>query len=239
MKISIKYIVLAILILFIAAFVGGGLVGLKKGKNSLNATIDSLNAKISYYTVVIDGSNSYIAEKEQEITTLRRAIRNGDIEKEELRKLNIKHLSEITRLKLRIDTLIQNISHTGAMVRVDTVIVEGRKENALLLPFSFSQQDEYLDLYGTFNLKGDLAIDLSLDAPVDLWVDAGNKRNPPKAIVTSKSTYINVLSIESIRVDMPKPKKYGIGLQIGWGLTKELKTSPYIGVGLSYNLIRF
>jgi len=65
------------------------------------------------------------------------------------------------------------------------------------------------------------------------------KEKTPSIIITSENSYIKTLSVSSIKFDMPKPKKYGIGLQIGWGLTKELKTSPYIGVGLSYNLIRF
>ena len=36
-----------------------------------------------------------------------------------------------------------------------------------------------------------------------------------------------------------KIKHWGIGPQIGFGLTTDLKFKPYIGVGISYNLIRF
>lgn len=36
-----------------------------------------------------------------------------------------------------------------------------------------------------------------------------------------------------------KAKKFGIGVQVGYGLNNEFKPSPYIGVGLSYNILTF
>ncbi|MDY6025962.1 DUF6808 domain-containing protein [Bergeyella zoohelcum] len=36
-----------------------------------------------------------------------------------------------------------------------------------------------------------------------------------------------------------RPKQVGIGFQFGYGLTQDFKVQPYMGVGLSYNLIRF
>lgn len=36
-----------------------------------------------------------------------------------------------------------------------------------------------------------------------------------------------------------RPKPIGIGLQFGYGITDNFKISPYMGVGVSYNLIRF
>lgn len=35
------------------------------------------------------------------------------------------------------------------------------------------------------------------------------------------------------------PKRFGLGLQIGYGYTLDKKPQPYVGVGLSYNLLRF
>ena len=39
----------------------------------------------------------------------------------------------------------------------------------------------------------------------------------------------------------PKPKRWGIGVQVGYGLslTPAPKFAPYIGVGISYNLFNF
>ncbi len=36
-----------------------------------------------------------------------------------------------------------------------------------------------------------------------------------------------------------RPKRWGIGIQTGYGITLDGRPQPYIGVGLSYNLIRF
>jgi len=48
---------------------------------------------------------------------------------------------------------------------------------------------------------------------------------------------------EYIYIDPPeqKPKRFGIGIQAGYGVafTKQPTYAPYIGVGISYNLIRF
>lgn len=41
--------------------------------------------------------------------------------------------------------------------------------------------------------------------------------------------------------DNPKPKRWGIGIQVGYGVTmsRTPQFSPYIGVGISYNLFNF
>ena len=245
MKISIKYIVLAILILFIAAFVGGGLVGLKKGKNSLNATIDSLNAKISHYTVELNNKTIYVTEVEQEMETLKQAIRDGDVEKEELRKLNIKQINELTRLRLRIDTLLADIEHSGEIVFdlsdliIESVIDSTDKYNSIKLPFHFNKKDKWLELYGAFSSEGKLDISLEMDAPIDVWGVLKKKEKTPSVMVTSENPYIKTLTLSSIKFDMPKTRRYGIGINVGYGITKEATLSPYIGVGLSYNIIRF
>ena len=36
-----------------------------------------------------------------------------------------------------------------------------------------------------------------------------------------------------------KPKRVGIGVQFGYGLSTNFKITPYVGLGLSYNLISF
>lgn len=38
---------------------------------------------------------------------------------------------------------------------------------------------------------------------------------------------------------VPKPKPWGIGLQVGATTTDFKEVKPYIGIGISYNLIRF
>lgn len=37
----------------------------------------------------------------------------------------------------------------------------------------------------------------------------------------------------------PKPKRWGVGVQAGVGLNTQFKPMPYVGVGISYNIIQF
>ena len=65
----------------------------------------------------------------------------------------------------------------------------------------------------------------------------------------TKAPGVKLLDAESVLIidkpgDLPgaplvKPKKFGIGFQVGGTLTKEFMPTPYIGIGLSYNIIRF
>jgi len=238
MKIKVRYIVLALLIVFATTFLIGGWIGLRKGRSSLQPSIDSLNAQISYYTVVINGSKNYIAEQEQEISTLRQAKRNGDIKNEELTKLNIARVNEITRLKLRIDTLLDSVSHTGVIVHVDTII-NNEQGNALLLPFHFEKKDQWLSLYGTFDTQGELGIDLSMDAPVDVWGVMKKKGSVPSIMITSENPYIKTLSLSSIRFDMPKKKRYNVSLSAGYGVGKNLQLTPIVAITLGKTIFRF
>ena len=52
------------------------------------------------------------------------------------------------------------------------------------------------------------------------------------SIVVFKDKIIDKLVI-------PKPKPFGIGLQLGATTTDFKEVKPYIGIGISYNLIRF
>ncbi|GAA4328636.1 DUF6808 domain-containing protein [Flaviaesturariibacter amylovorans] len=43
----------------------------------------------------------------------------------------------------------------------------------------------------------------------------------------------------TVQLPAPKPKRWGIGLQVGYGYQLGAQPAPYVGVGLSRNLIRF
>ena len=56
--------------------------------------------------------------------------------------------------------------------------------------------------------------------------------------VSNANPYTRTAGLMSYRIEEKKAKKLGIGLQIGYGLQQGLKPKPYLGIGLSYNLIR-
>jgi len=61
------------------------------------------------------------------------------------------------------------------------------------------------------------------------------------AEVTNENPYTSTKTIRSYRVETPKPKRLGIGFNVGYGITfdKTYKPilRPYIGIGLQYNII--
>lgn len=69
------------------------------------------------------------------------------------------------------------------------------------------------------------------------------------SLLGGKKTYIDISSpdknlkingVENFTKDISStPTKIGLGIQVGYGVNSDLKAAPYIGVGVSYNLIRF
>jgi hypothetical protein len=239
--IKTKWIVGAVIIAILALFITGYVLGHKKADRASQAAKQALNKEISRLTVEINDQTVYITSIEQELKTERQARKDSDISREELRKLNLKQANEITRLKLRVDTLLEDVEHNGQIIHIDTVTIEGNPANAILLPFSFTKKDEYLQLNGTFNSQGKLDISLKIDVPLDIWTGISKETKKPICIATSKNEYINVLSISSLKLDTQKPKRYGIGIMAGYGinLSGTVKANPVLGVGISYNVIRF
>ena len=59
--------------------------------------------------------------------------------------------------------------------------------------------------------------------------------------IINQSPYVKVDNIRTFRIKTPvyKPKQWGVGVQIGYGINRidnKFQTSPYIGIGISYNL---
>lgn len=62
------------------------------------------------------------------------------------------------------------------------------------------------------------------------YVQFDIKNRNPNTVITQVNAYRQML---------PQPKRFGIGIQGGYGFSKGLTPQPYVGVGISYNLIRF
>jgi hypothetical protein len=240
-QLKTKYVIIAIIGVFLALFIIGYIIGQRRGESASNSVISALNSEIRHYIVRIGDDSVYIAQKEQEIKTVKQAKKDGDIRNEELRKLNLKQVNEISRLKLRIDTLLSDISHTGQIIHTDTVYIDSISHNAILLPFSFNKTDQWLNLQGKFNNQGKLDISLKMDVPVDLWTGIEKKSKKPICVITTKSPYVNTLSIKSQKFDLPKINKWSIGFSVGYGIVflTEIKTAPFAGITLTRSIVRF
>jgi len=241
MKIKTRNIIIAIILALIGIFIFGYISGKKKGDRASQAVISSLNSTLLTYSTTLNKTKVTVSQQEQLILTQREAIKKDSLTREELRKLNLSQVNEISRLKFRIDTLIQDISHNGQVVHLDTVFLDKRTGNAILLPFEFTKKDQFLNLMGSFDGNGKLDLSIKMDVGVDLYLGTDKTTKKPTASLVSNNTYLNTLSINSIKMDTPKDKRYGIGLQGGYGVMfgSPLRSGFYLGAGFSYSIIRW
>lgn len=243
-----KYLVIAVLMALLAIFFGGWYVGSQKVKKASEVAQNALKDTIEKLTVQINDTEYQLTKTEQELITEKELRKQDIIDKETLKALNIKHLNEITKLRLRIDTLVEDVIHNGQIIIVqnnrinslaDSVIANKTDQKAILLPFSFYKQDKWLDLKGNFDNNGKLGIALKLDSiDVDVISSIDKKSKKNTINILTDCPYVQTIGVRSYKTDVIKPKRYGLGLQAGYGITNS-GLSPYVGVGISYNLILF
>ena len=236
-NIKSKYLVIAILIALCGIFFGGWYVGAKKVKTASEASESALRDTIWKLHVQINDTEYTLTKTEQELISERQLRKQDIIDKETLKAIHVKHVTEISKLKLRIDTLLEDIGDNGTIITVDTVFVSDSTHKAILLPFMFAKTDKWLDLKGRFDDNGKLGIDLKMDMDVD--VVAGVAKSGERTVnILTDNPYIGVIGVRSYKTDIATPKRYGLGIFIGYGVTKS-GLSPVVAGGLSYNFIRF
>lgn len=83
-------------------------------------------------------------------------------------------------------------------------------------------------------------IKLSIKTEYDIILkEEGNifKRKPVVKL-HSYNPYVTTTNIKAFTNEI-KPKKYSLGLQLGYGLQSNLSVGFYVGAGINYNLLRF
>ena len=247
MAITIKTrtIAIGVILSLFLTFFGGWYYGYSKEKKRSETAQNSLRNEIERLTVEINDTEYHLTRTEQELITERQLRKQDVIDKETLKALNIKQTNEITKLKLRIDTLLKDVEHNGEIIvvqnaRMDSlgIVQPTVAQKAIKLPFRFEMSDTWLKLKGDFDENGKLGVALKMDVSVDLITGINKKTKAPTASLMTDNPYIKTINIRSYKTDTPKPRRYGIGAVVGWGVTNE-GFSPFVGVGLSYNLLTF
>lgn len=67
----------------------------------------------------------------------------------------------------------------------------------------------------------------------------GLGKSKPYSLITSKSPYTTVKEQKTYQTTLPPPKKFGVGFIAGYTLGPQFTIAPSVGVGVSYNFIRF
>ena len=82
----------------------------------------------------------------------------------------------------------------------------------------------------------------------NLTLDIIEDKSGIKLIGRTDNPYISISNMDGVMFDPSKSKylkkyykqkKWSIGPTIGYGLSKDLKLTPYIGIGISYGIIQF
>jgi hypothetical protein len=235
MKIKTKYLIGIIFTVILTSFLFGWVYGHKKGVKASEPILSALKGELSRTVIELNNAKLYVTSVEQEIKTLKEAKKAGDLTNKELKALNLKQVNEISRLTFKIDTLLEDVPHTG---RVDTIYIDKKQESVIILPFSFVKEDKWLTLRGTFDKKGILNLRPSLSFSGDLWVGIDKTTGKNVAKFTTDCKYVNTVTFNSIKLDLPKVKKYNVSIFVGYGVSKTGLT-PLFGVGLGRSLLRF
>lgn len=241
-QIKTKYVAVLALLITVGIYVLGYRIGHSRANTQSVAVITALTGEVKQYQYKYDSVVKYASERDQLVIEQKVAIESGLIDKAELKKLHLKAVSEVTKLKAQVEVLLDSVSHNGTVVVVQPCPPEiGEEHPVLYLPFEFKKKDKFLDLKGEFDEKGEMSLSLKVPVALDLWTGYNRQEKKYTATVTSDNKLFQVTEIRSIKVASVKPKKFGIGVQVGYGINfkDEIKAQPYIGVGASYNLIRF
>lgn len=87
-----------------------------------------------------------------------------------------------------------------------------------------------------------LHTDIDVKLQVTDYVERGGLFGKTKYYtdIYSPDQNISINGLKTYRKEtVIKPKRVGIGVQFGYGLSTNFKITPYVGLGLSYNLISF
>lgn len=237
-QIKVKYFIAAAIAILNVVFFGGWGISRLSYESASDQIIASQTQLMNMYVYTIGDLQKEVIQKSAVIISQKEAIREGELAREELKLLKIKHLSEITKLKAEVKIMFDSISHTGVVAPVPPCDTEEYLPS-IYLPFRFVEKNRYVDMVGEFDENGTMSMDLTVPAGIDVYIS--KDKNGYKTTVTTDNPYLRINDMISIKTDTPDaPSRWGIGAMGGVGMPIfKLKPSLFIGVGVTYDLLRF
>lgn len=232
---SIKNIIIVVLVIITILF--GGLYFNKKAdldiaNQNYYAAVDSLRTTKNELGEIVYEKNMYVLSIEE----LKKENHSlyGDIAK--LSSKNKRNLTEISKLNTEIDFLKDSISQS-----LDTTYKEGYK-------FLFDKSNDYRTLKGFTIVNLDpISSDLFIEEDkiiTDLTIYKTKTDKGIQLNVSSSNPYLKINSIEGsvVEVQTVKPKRWGLGVGLGFGVTygligKTIDVGPTISVNVNYNFL--
>jgi hypothetical protein len=184
--------------------------------------IESLNDSISYYRDVEGILHSKISI----------------IEDDYFLKLKLKD-KEIVELQDLVKKY--NNVKSATIIKTETKIIEKIVNKTILDTISNTPIYE-----SSFNLKdyiwGDIVAkkdttDIKINIKNDFSIVTYKEKNKLILDVSDKNPY-SITKSQRSYINLPKQKRFGLGVNVGYGISKS-GLSPYVGLGVNYNLINF
>ena len=155
----------------------------------------------------------------------------------------VKYLqSEIQKYKGKkpeVITVIQERIKFDTIFKTDSTIIyidsTGKEREEFLVKFN----NDWVNLKGKVNFQSsDISIEINNKYSVAFMRNKKTKKI--EVLVTNDNPYSKVTDMLAYKVTLPKPKYFGIGITGGYGLDlMSFKPVPFIGVGVTYNVIKF
>ena len=127
-----------------------------------------------------------------------------------------------------LDTFVNTIVNirTDTIIGIDTIYKQ-------YVDYSFEYRDKWVE----FNASVDMdSSEFTLQS-----------RNEYSIFINNKKGYVEVQSlnpyskVEDIKMysNKLKRKRFGLGVHVGYGINSQFQLRPYLGLGISYNLVSF
>ena len=193
-----------------------------KDRNYSSSRIESLNDSIQYYKDSYNVLHSKISI----------------IEADNFTKINSKNkdIQELQELVKRYKNV-----QAATVIKTETKVVEKIVNKPIL--DTISKETAY---YSKFDLEGFVwgeiiakkdSTDLILNIRNDFNIVSHYEKGKLVLDVSDKNPY-SITKSQRSYINLPKQKKWGLGISAGYGANKN-GLSPYIGLGVNYNLLSF
>lgn len=168
----------------------------------------------------------------------------------EFYQLNIKdstiqHLQDVVKdykNKLKAGSSVTTVTSESSIKNTNPTIVVPPKEPLPLnsIPIYPTYRDTMSNQWVKYSIemnKDSSKITIKFSNRYDIVI--GSDKGKPFADIINYNPYDTVKTLRTYQITLPKPKKWGVGISGGAALGTNFKFTPYIGVGINYNIIRF
>jgi hypothetical protein len=163
----------------------------------------ALTQKVDYYEAKIGTLQHQVWEKTQVIGTQQQAIEAGILEVNQLKALNLKYATQITKIEGQLQAAKDSILLPDSIFVTDTIFEgPGEGKSYVQLPFSTGFSDDYIGL--DFGIKENKTAWFDLDAPIKLDITLGNRKSKPIAAVSTPSPYVRIMDFNVVNIQEEK-----------------------------------